>query len=97
MRKMTNFRNFLEEQLKDPETKIEYDKLEPEFQLMCAIIEARKEKRLNQKQLAIKAETTQAKISMIEAGLSNPTIQTMNKIAMAFGKKLKIEFVSPGL
>lgn len=94
MRNLKTISEFTKELLKDPEVKAEYDKLEPEYQLMCAIIEARKEKKLSQKQLAIKAKTTQAKISMIEAGLSNPTIQTINSIAMAFGKKLKIEFVS---
>lgn len=86
---------YLDEQLKDPDFKAEWDKLEPEYQLMREIIKARKEKNINQKQLAIKADTTQAKISNIEAGLSNPTIQTMNKIATAFGKKLQIRFVSP--
>ncbi|PIP85326.1 transcriptional regulator [Candidatus Collierbacteria bacterium CG_4_10_14_0_8_um_filter_43_86] len=94
MRNLKNADELVEELLSDPKVKAEYDKLEPEFQLMCAIIEARGEKRLSQKQLAVKAKTTQAKISMIEAGLSNPTLQTVNAIAMAFGKKLKIEFVS---
>jgi len=94
MRNLKNADELVEELLSDPKVKAEYDKLEPEFQLMCAIIEARREKRLSQKQLAVKAKTTQAKISMIEAGLSNPTLQTVNAIAMAFGKKLKIEFVS---
>lgn len=94
MRNLKNADILIKELLSDPGVKAEYDKLEPEFQLMCAIIEARREKRLSQKQLAVKAKTTQAKISMIEAGLSNPTIQTVNTIAMAFGKKLRIEFVS---
>lgn len=94
MRNLKNADILIKELLSDPGVKAEYDKLEPEFQLMCAIIEARREKGLSQKQLAVKAKTTQAKISMIEAGLSNPTIQTVNTIAMAFGKKLRIEFVS---
>jgi len=93
MRNLKTFDSLKKQLLKDPEVKAEYDKLDPEYQLMCAIIEARQEKRLNQKQLAIKANTTQAKISLIEAGLSNPTIQTMSKIALAFGKRLQIKFV----
>ncbi len=93
MRNLKTVDEFTKELLKDPDVKAEYDKLEPEYQLMCAIIEARKENQMNQKQLASKAKTTQAKISLIEAGLANPTIQSMNKIAMAFGKKLKIEFI----
>lgn len=93
MRNLKTIDQFTKELLADPEVKAEYDKLEPEYQLMCAIIEARRDKNLSQKQLASKAKTSQAKISMIEAGLSNPTIQTVNTIAKAFGKKLQIRFV----
>lgn len=93
MRKLKTFDSLREELLSDPEVKAEYDKLEPEFQLMQAITEARMEKKLNQKQLAKKARTSQAKISLMESGLSNPTLQTVNRIAKSFGKKLQIKFV----
>jgi len=93
MRQLKTFDSLRDELLSDPEVKAEYDKLEPEFQLMCAITEARMEKRLNQKELAKKAKTSQAKISLMESGLANPTIQTVHKIAQAFGKKLQIKFV----
>ena len=39
---MTDFKDFLAEQLKDPEIRAEYDALEPEFSLMQAMIDARK-------------------------------------------------------
>ena len=38
-----NFRETLNEQLKDPTFKREYDELEPEFAIINAIIDARKE------------------------------------------------------
>ena len=36
---------------------------------------------------------TQSDISKIENGNGNPSLKTLQKIAHAFGKKLKIEFV----
>ena len=56
---MTNFKDFLKEQLSDPEVKAEYDALEPEFSIMQAMIDARKAAGLTQKQTSVswKAET----------------------------------------
>lgn len=49
-----NFRETLNEQLKDPEFKTEWDALEPEFQIMKAIIIAdRREQDLTQKRKRI--------------------------------------------
>lgn len=39
---MSNFYDFLKEQLNDPEFKAEYDALEPEFAGIQAMIDARK-------------------------------------------------------
>ena len=49
---MTQFHEFLEEQLRDPVLKKEYDALEAEFSIMQALIDARKQSGLTQKQLA---------------------------------------------
>ena len=40
---MTNFNDFLNEQMKDPEFKAEWDALDPEFAVIEAILAARKE------------------------------------------------------
>ena len=37
---MTNFDDYLKEQLKDPDLRAEYEALEPEFSLMQAMIDA---------------------------------------------------------
>ena len=39
---MSDFRGYLSEQLKDPEFKKEWDALEPEFNVIQAMIDARK-------------------------------------------------------
>lgn len=49
---MTNFNDYLSEQMKDAEFKAEFEALEPEFTIMQAIIDARKLKGITQKELS---------------------------------------------
>ena len=49
---MSDWDRFLEEQLKDPEFKKEYDALEPEFAAIQAAIDARDDAAFVQKHLA---------------------------------------------
>lgn len=49
---MRKFDNFLEEQLQDEEFKKEYDNMQPEFDVIRAMVEARISRNLTQKQLA---------------------------------------------
>ncbi len=86
------FREGLEEQLKDPEFKAEYEALEPEYQLISAMIRAREEQHLSQRQLSEKTGIAQADISRIETGDANPTLKTLQKIAHGLGMKLELVF-----
>ncbi len=88
-----NFRETLNEQLQDPAFKKEYDELEPEFQIIRAMIDARKEMGLTQKQLSELTGIAQADISKIENGNANPSLKTLQRLAAAMGKKVKISFV----
>lgn len=92
MRKMTSFDEYLKEQLKDPEFKKEWDRTEPEYQVLEEIIRARIEMKLSQRKLAKKAKTTQAVLSRIENMTVSPSIQLVQRIAEAMGKKLEIKF-----
>ncbi len=89
---MTNFKDFLNEQLKDPEIKAEYEALEPEFSIMQVLIDARKSSGLTQKQLAEKTGIAQADISKLEGGSGNPSLRTLQRIAAGMGMRVKIEF-----
>ncbi len=84
--------DYLKEQLKDPKFKKEWDKTEVAFQTGSAMIKARIEARLSQRQLAYKAKTTQAVVSRIENMTVSPTIGMLQKMAQAMGKKLEIKF-----
>lgn len=90
---MTTFNELLAEQMKNPEFKKEYEALEPEFAIIQAMIDARKNTGLTQKQLAERTGINQADISRLENGNANPSIRTLKKLADGLGMKLKIEFI----
>lgn len=91
---MTKFNDFLNEQLKDPEIKAEYETLEPEFAIVQAMIDARKLKGITQKELSKRTGIAQGDISKLENGNGNPSIKTLKRLAEAMDMSLKIEFVS---
>lgn len=90
---MKTFDDFLKKQLNDPEFQTEWDKLEPEFQIIRSLIEVRTKKNISQKQLAQLTGINQADISRIENGNANPSIRTLQRLAKGLGMKLKLEFV----
>lgn len=89
----TTFNDFLNEQMKDPEFRKEYEALEIEDAIIQAFIDARKISGLTQKQLSEKSGITQPDISKLENGNSNPSIRTLKRLANAMGMKLKLEFL----
>ncbi len=91
---MTNFNDFLKEQLKDPDIKAEYEALEPEFAIIQAMIDARKLKGITQKELSERTGIAQGDISKLENGNGNPSLKTLQRLARAMGMHLKIEFIS---
>jgi len=90
---MTSFREYLNEQLKDPEFKAEWDALEPEYNIKLALINARRDHGYTQAQLSEKTGIAQGDISNLESGNGNPTLSTLQRLANAMGMRLKLEFV----
>lgn len=88
-----NYRETLNELLKDPEFRAEYEALEPEFQIIRAMLEGREKLNLTQKDLAERSGITQADISRLENGNANPSIRTLKKLASAMNMALDIKFV----
>ena len=89
---MDDLKKYLEEQLKNPEFAAEWERQCPEREYIKAIIAARIEKNLTQKELAEKTGIRQSNISRIENGNCSPTIATLQQIANGVGKTLHIEF-----
>ncbi len=90
---VTDFNEFLEDQLKDPEFRAEYEALEPEFAIVQAMIDARRETGLTQKQLSERTGIAQSDISKLETGSANPSIRTLQRLAAGMGMTLRIEFL----
>ena len=87
------FDDYLREQLKDPEFKKEWDDIQPEMDVIRAMIDARIEQNLTQKELAARTGIDQADISKLENGTRNPSLKLLKKLASGLGMQLKIEFV----
>ena len=90
---MDDLQKYLEEQLKNPKFAAEWERQRPEREYIKAIITARCEQNLTQKQLAEKTGIRQSNLSRIENGNCSPTIATLQQIADGIGKKLHIEFI----
>lgn len=93
---MSDFRDYLNQQLKDPAFKAEWDALQPELAIMQAMIDARKQSGLTQKQLSERTGIAQSDISKLETGSGNPSVRTLLRLADGLGMRLKIEFVPKG-
>jgi DNA-binding XRE family transcriptional regulator len=83
-------RDFLKDELKDPEIKRHYENAAIEWQVATKVSEARHRANLTQAELARKLHTSQQAISRIEAGEQNTTVAMLWKIAQAL--KMKLEF-----
>ena len=90
---MTNFKDFLNEQLQNPEFKKEWDELQPEKAIVQAMNDARQKAGITQKQLSENTGIAQADISKLERGNANPSVRTLQRLAAGMGMKVKIEFI----
>lgn len=93
-RRHLDFDKFLKESLKNPKIKAEYDRLQPEFELINAVIQARVKKGLTQDKLAQKIGTKQSVISRLESGRANPSVAFLKRLAQALNSHLEIKFIS---
>lgn len=91
---MSSYVKYRDEALKnDPVLKAEYDALAPEYDIIQAMIDARKGLNITQKELSERTGITQADISRIENGTRNPSLNMMKRLAKGMGMVLKLEFV----
>ena len=90
---MITFDDMLKEQLQDPEFRKEYEAIQPEMDVIRAIVDARISQNLTQKELSERSGINQADISKIENGTRNPSLNLLKRLADGMGMTLKIEFV----
>lgn len=92
--KTYKFRQHLKESLRNPKFKKAWEESEAEYQISRALIAARLDKKISQRELAKKANTTQAVISRLENMSANPSIGLIQKVASALNLKLKVQLTS---
>lgn len=90
---MKNFEDFLENQLQDEEFRKEYESMQPEFDVIKAMVAARTSQNLTQKELAERTGIHQADISKLENGTRNPSLNLLKRLAEGMGMVLKVEFI----
>ena len=94
---MSDLQELKQELLKDPEFRKEYEALEPEMDIMRAILDARIRAGLTQAELSKKSGISQADISRLENGTRNPSLALLKRLAEAMDSVIKIEFVPKNL
>ena len=90
---MKTLNDMLSEQLKDEEFRKEYEAIQPEMDVIRAIVDARTSQNLTQKELAERTGINQADISKLENGTRNPSVNLLKRLAEGMGMALRIEFV----
>ncbi|WP_026514428.1 helix-turn-helix domain-containing protein [Butyrivibrio sp. LB2008] len=92
---MSSYKDYKNKALQNPEVKKEYEALAPEYDIIQAMIDARKSQNLTQKDLSERTGITQADISRIEKGTRNPSLEMLKRLAHGLGLQLKVEFIKP--
>jgi len=90
---MRTFDDMLNEQLKDIDFRKEYEDIQPEMDVIRAIIDARTAQNLTQKELSKRTGINQADISKLENGTRNPTVSLLKRLAEGMGMELRIQFI----
>ena len=90
---MRTFDDMLAKQLQNEDFRKEYEAIQPEMDVIRAIVEARTSQNLTQQELAERTGINQADISKLENGTRNPSVNLLKRLADGMGMMLKIEFV----
>lgn len=90
---MSELQEFLSEQLQNDEFRREWEDIQPEMDVIRAIVDARISQNLTQKELAERTGINQADISKLENGTRNPSLKLLKRLADGMGMTLKLEFV----
>jgi len=76
--------------LRDPNVKQAYKDLQPKYEIIRAVLDARAKRGLTQVELARRVGTTQSAIARFESGTGNPTLSFVQKVTKALGKEIKV-------
>jgi DNA-binding XRE family transcriptional regulator len=86
------WRDYLDQQLANPEFRAAYDALEPEFALIRQLIDLRMKRGLSQRQLARRAKMQQPTIARLEGG-QTASLRTLRRVADALDADVQVSLV----
>ena len=84
---------YKKQKMQNPDFSAAYDEIQPEMDIIRAIIDARISQNMTQKELSERTGINQTEISRLENGSRNPSIKLLQRLAEGMGMTLKISFV----
>ncbi len=88
---MKTLAQFKKEAFKRPGVRKAYAEMQPEFQIIRALIISRNKKGMSQRKLAKKIGVPQSALARFEVGGTNPTLSFLQKITNGLGLKLLVK------
>lgn len=91
-----NLKDYKKQKMQEPAFAKAYEEIQPEMNVIRAMIEARTSQNLTQKQLAEKTGIAQTEISRLENGTRNPSIKLLQRLADGMDMVLEVQFRPKG-
>ena len=88
---MKTLEQFKKEAFKRPGVRKAYTEIQPEIQIIRALIISRNKKGMSQRKLAQKIGVTQSALARFETGGTNPTLSFLQKITTGLGLKILVK------
>ena len=85
-------KEYKEKKMEDPAFAQAYEEIQPEMNVIRAMIDARTSQNLTQKELSERTGIAQTEISKLENGTRNPSIKLLQRLADGMGMVLNISF-----
>lgn len=85
-------KEYKEKRMKNPSFAEAYTEMQPEFNVIRALIDARNTRGMTQKELSERTGIAQAEISRLENGTRNPSIKLLQRLADGMDMILNVSF-----
>ena len=86
-------KDYKEKKMQDPQFAKAYEEIQPEMNVIRAMIDARISQNLTQKELSERTGIAQTEISKLENGTRNPSVRLLQRLAEGMDMELSISFV----
>ena len=90
---MKTLKQYKKEQMKNHEFAQAYEEIQPEMNIIRAMVDARLSRNMTQKELAEVTGIAQGEISKLENGTRNPSIKLLQRLAEGLDMTLNVSFL----